>query len=263
MEVLFKKEGIEYYTTLPWNEKYVKNKDMWANQCKENTVFALTVFLMPYYVKEPLEERNLSRYAIAKDYHVYFDCLLKQYEEKSGEKVLGFCDHSPLYEVEAALDGGLGVLGKNGLLIHEKYGSYVFIGIFLHTKPMVCSIPVPHKECLGCGACEQECPAKCIGGSKKRCLSALTQKKNRTQEEDKEMLRGKLLWGCDLCQEVCPLNRLPCETPLSFFKEELLWNLDESILERLVKKNTLSQRAFGWRGEKLLRQNIAAIYKKG
>ena len=101
---------------------------------------AKTVFVcgFPYYVGE-FPERNLSRYAIVPDYHKVAGELLENVCSRLREAFPGefqwFADNSPIREVDAAVRAGLGVLGKNGLLLHPEYGSWLFLGTIVTDLP--------------------------------------------------------------------------------------------------------------------------------
>ena len=100
------------------------------------------IFTVPYLCEDALShrERNLSLYAVPRDYHIFFKELFDSIEnilnaEFPSIEVRGFSDHSPIDEVHAAALAGLGVIGDNKLLITEEYGSYVFIGeLYLSKK---------------------------------------------------------------------------------------------------------------------------------
>ena len=93
---------------------------------EKQTDFAKTIIcgIIPYYQKEE-KGQNISLFAVSRDYHItateYMEKAMKMLLEKySGFKFIGFCDNSPINEVKAALRCGLGVRGKNNLLIHKK-----------------------------------------------------------------------------------------------------------------------------------------------
>lgn len=215
------------------------------------------VFLMPYYVA--IEgKRNLSRYAVARDYHAFVKGL--------GERVLPklaaaypeasfalFSDNSPIDERHAAALAGLGVMGDNGLLLTEEYGPFVFIG------EVLCDLPIEifgdraaHEigECLHCGACRSLCPKKTV------CLSALTQKKGILEQgEEEEIVALGSVWGCDRCQDACPYALKAKETPIEFFKKDLVPCLTRELLDAMDEVE-FSQRAYAWRGRKTVARNI-------
>ena len=223
---------------------------------------AKTVFVcgFPYYVGE-FPERNLSRYAIVPDYHKVAGELLENVCSRLREAFPGefqwFADNSPIREVDAAVRAGLGVLGKNGLLLHPEYGSWLFLGTIVTDLPAELTEPEP-KRCIGCDSCKRACPAGCIGDTgpdPARCLSAITQKKgDLTPEEEALVKKGGLLWGCDVCQEVCPYNRSPKLTPISAFREDI-----HPILLREEMTKEIRMRACGFRGPKPLLRNDAIL----
>ena len=219
------------------------------------------VCIFPYLTKENVP-RNISRYAAVPDYHRVAGELLQQACDALAAEYpytfVSFVDNSPIREVDAALRAGLGVLGRNGLLIHPLYGSWVFLGT------IVTDMPVEFREqekraCTGCGACVRACPAGCIGDQgvdAGKCLSAITQKKGELTPEEQELVRcGGLLWGCDICQEVCPMNRQAQTTSLPGFLQDRKAFLQPEDLTRAVRF-----RAYGFRGPGPLRRNYALLY---
>lgn len=217
----------------------------------------------PYYTGE-YPGRNLSRYAIVPDYHRVAGELLEQacarLRADFPADFQWFVDNSPIREVDAACRAGLGVRGENGLLIHPVYGSWLFLGSIV-TDLRADTAEVPPGRCTGCGACRRACPAGCIGDrgpDPARCLSAITQKKGElTPEEAQLVQKGGLLWGCDVCQEVCPYNRTPAVTPLAAFQEDV-----RPILRREEMTRDIRSRACGFRGPKPLIRNEALLNEK-
>ena len=135
------------------------------------------MFTVPYFTGDD-EPRNISRYAVSLDYHIFFSELAAQLKAACdsnlpGTAICTYSDHSPIYEAEAASKAGIGCIGENHLLITEDYGSYIFIGeIFLSEplEPRAEGYPISH--CPRCGRCMKACP-----GKGQTCLSYLTQKK--------------------------------------------------------------------------------------
>ena len=168
------------------------------------------LFAVPYYTTHCDDPaRNISNYAVSADYHGFFGDLFARVipalERAFPEnRFAGFTDHSPIAEAEAAVRAGLGFFGRNHLFLTEKYSSFVFIGEII-TDAVIEATPAEPVECIGCGACLAACP---VGLDVSGCLSALTQKKGVLSDgEQQALLRHGLAWGCDRCQEVCPVTR--------------------------------------------------------
>ena len=224
---------------------------------------SVIVCLFPYHVAEP-ERRNISRYAIVEDYHVVAGRMLETACEAlcaafPENRFVFFTDNSPIREVSAAVRAGLGVRGRNGLLLHQKYGSFVFIGEIVTDLSL--SGTAGSGICTGCGRCAAACPAGAIGADgveRERCLSHITQKKGALTPEEKLLIRrGNSLWGCDICQEVCPYNRGIPETDITAFRENVIPYVGYAEIDELVKT-----RAFGFRGSGVLRRNYEILYGK-
>ena len=235
---------------------------------KENfTPRSVLMFVIPYYAGETV---NLSRYAAARDYHILIkeitDRLIEGIKAEHPEaNAKGYGDHSPINERSAALRAGLGILGDNGLLIHEKYGSYIFIGdVITDLAPelLFAKPPMEIRTCAHCGKCKAACPTGILRGEGADCLSAITQKKGELSEDEKALMRKyNTAWGCDICQTVCPYNRTPMVTPIAFFKESLIPNLTSDCLEEMSKE-AFAERAFAWRGRATVARNIGILEEK-
>lgn len=220
------------------------------------TPVSVIASIFPYLTPSTGDE-NLCRYARVPDYHMVVgnrlksacEALLKEFPDNH---FLPFVDSGVLSEVAAALRCGLGVLGKNRLLITPKYGSYVFIGTILtDLKLDYCNQPVSF--CPDCGRCVAACPTGTLS-DKGDCLSFITQKKGELTDEGADLIRKSgLVWGCDVCQSVCPLNADAAFTDLPEFIN--------GIKGRICAKdlNDLSDRAYGWRGRAVLERNLKIL----
>ena len=233
------------------------------------------LFAVPYVMAHDVDhpDRNLSLYAVPRDYHGYMQEISREVLPilQASFPALRFtlyADHSPIREVEAAAKAGLGVLGENGLLITPDYGSFVFLGEIVTDAPYEAVTGSVWREdaaevprCGGCGACHRACPAGCTRGEGREvCLSALTQKKGALTEDERVVLRDHpLVWGCDACQFACPHNqqvlRSGADTPISYFREKRLRRLDLPALEAMSDED-FSDRAYAWRGRGVIRRNI-------
>ncbi|MBO4979234.1 MAG: epoxyqueuosine reductase [Clostridia bacterium] len=230
---------------------------------------SVALFAIPYYTRACDGARNLSSYAVGKDYHLYFKMLSEQIldvlrTEFPQNRFAAFADHSPIDERRAAALAGLGVIGKNGLLITEKYSSYVFLGEII-TDAHLDALPRDISPCIGCGACHKVCPQKT--GECSDCLSSLTQRKGELSPSEESVIRKyNSAWGCDLCQEVCPYTvnakkRGTLYTPLDFFSEETRTLLSTELLTQMDDE-AFSKRAYSWRGREVISRNLALLEKR-
>lgn len=221
---------------------------------------SVIMLAVPYAV--PCAHRTVSMYAVAKDYHAYFDALFASVlpalrADFPSHVFAGFADHSPIAEVEAACMAGLGIMGSNGLLLTPEHGSYVFLGEIVTTLPTD-STPQPVLHCPDCGACRRACPVSLDRGS---CLSALTQKKGALDGQQLQRLREhNLIWGCDTCQEVCPINKAAARagtlyTKVPYFSEDLIPAPDLALLQSMPDAD-FARRAYAWRGRETICRNL-------
>lgn len=172
---------------------------------------------------------GISRYALVPDYHevireklrLMLADIKKACPEAAGKP---FTDTSPVLEKELGLRAGLGFRGKNTLLISKELGSYFFIGglaLSLDFYSGESSVPEAAPGCGTCGKCASACPAGALNTSgvldAGLCLSYwTTQSKTEAPEEILSRAGGRL-YGCDICQEVCPYND---KTPDKIFLPE-------------------------------------------
>lgn len=262
LKTYFNSKNIEYYSVLAYSDCKEINKAIMERE--EFTPKSVIVFLLPYYTGET---ENISRYAASLDYHlairdVTYGLIAAIKEKMPTARAKGYGDHSPINEVNAALISGLGVIGDNGLLINEKYGTYIFIGdVVTDIEPELLGAILPGeiKGCTHCGACKRACPTGVLTDYSRDCLSAITQKKGDLTEEEIELMRkNNTVWGCDLCQSACPCNKNPKITPVEFFHKERISLLDSDILSAM-DKDSFNKRAFAWRGRKTVERNLKLL----
>jgi epoxyqueuosine reductase len=264
-------EGVEYYACIPLSKcKLTKPYLLFKNGIEKDA--NVIVMLFPYRTK--VKSENLTAYASVKDYHAYVESLSRKLERYILRKhptaqFKVFADHSPIDEVHAACVSGLGFMGDNGLLINEKYSSFVFVGeCITNLTPKQLGLSYADEEemrtCLHCGKCKDACPSGCIqmdesgndASNKKICLSAITQKKGELSEDEKAlMLKHGSLWGCDVCQNICPYTKNAKYTPIKYFIDSALPVLDNETLRKMSDEE-FSSRPFAWRGRETISRNV-------
>lgn len=229
------------------------------------------VCLFPYYV-EHNGPSNLSRYTWGTDYHLvihkYLEKLIGKLQKTNTSAQFSIhCDTSPLADRYMAYLAGLGFYGKNNCFISPKWGSYVVIGTILTTLEFEPNIPL-EQSCIGCNRCITACLGQCLGHDEFKydtCKSYLTQKKGELTDQEQHIIaKTPLLFGCDVCQEVCPHNQGIPSTPISEF-QQVEPHIDINELEMLTNKEFKAKyghRAFSWRGKKILMRNQEIIKGK-
>lgn len=204
------------------NMRYMeKNFDLRIDPCKlvpgARSVITLLLNYFPAEKPPADDHPKISKYAYGKDYHEVIKDKLEQFIELIKKEVgeihgRGFVDSAPVLERSWAQRSGLGWIGKNGNLISKQMGSFFFIATLITDLELEPDDPFSNDFCGTCTRCIDACPTdailpgKVVDGSK--CISYFT-------IELKDMLipgemKGKFenwMFGCDICQDVCPWNR--------------------------------------------------------
>lgn len=221
------------------------------NRLPENSK-TIIMCAFPYKVKENVPKR-LSRYAAIPDYHIVCGEMLNKAckelkEEYSQNTFEAFCDNSPIPEVHTAALAGLGAKGDNGLLITKDYGSFVFLGEIVTDLDIPCE--EKYTECLHCGKCKTTCP---VALDKTACLSDLSQKKQLTDDELQTLKKNHILWGCDICQNACPMNSGGKYTDINEFIN--------GYRNEYSPDEDSQGRPYTWRGERVIKRNYDNLIK--
>ena len=176
----------------------------------------LRTALAPLLDAQPAEPRGLiARYALGSDYH---DALRERLgrlaadlrSEGAGTGAVAYVDDRPLAERAFAARAGIGWIGKNAnLLTHQRAGSWVFLGALLSSAELDADEPV-RTSCGSCRRCLDGCPTGAIVAPQtidaRRCISYLTIEHPGELDEASTRSIGRWIFGCDVCQEVCPVN---------------------------------------------------------
>ncbi len=235
-------------------------------------VKSIIVCLFPYHI-EGDNEANISNSSFSIDYHLIVKEKLLQIAAFLSDNINGFqykvfVDNGPLVERYLAYSAGLGFFGMNSHIITDEYGSYVFIGYIINNYPFEIDKPLK-RTCIQCGKCMESCPGCAIKGdfdiNPLLCRSYLTQKKEELSKSEEEIIKKHhLVYGCDICQQVCPHNKDINITNMNEFKENIKKSIDYQELLEISNnefKKRYGNRAFSWRGKKLLVRNFELIDK--
>ena len=159
---------------------------------------------------------RIARYARGRDYHkemkrrLHGVCDTLQ-EQFPNENFRACVDTSPLLEREYGAQAGIGAIGKHTLLLEQGVGSWMLLGCIVTTADIQTTHHVQEDPCSTCTRCIDACPTDAItpwSVDARRCISYLTIEHRTTIEPDLFSSIGEWLFGCDICQEVCPHNQI-------------------------------------------------------
>jgi epoxyqueuosine reductase len=159
---------------------------------------------------------TISRYARGDDYHLIMESkleeLLRFIKARSGGEVKGkvYVDTGPVLEREVASRAGVGWFGKNTMLINTRLGSFTFLGEILVNIELEYD-SAEREHCGKCALCLAACPTNAFVGpyvlDSRRCIAYLTIELKGSIPNELRPLIGNRIFGCDICQDVCPWNR--------------------------------------------------------
>jgi epoxyqueuosine reductase len=215
-----------------------------------------------YFPQEDLTERTgykIAKYAYGQDYHHVLKAKLRELMDWMQQEIgavegRAFVDSAPLLERQWAQRAGLGWLGKNSLLLNRQLGSFFFLSELVLDLALEPDVPLAKDYCGSCTRCLDACPTDAIvqpgvvDGS--RCISYFT---IELREEIPQEVKGKFedwIFGCDICQDVCPWNRFSKahQEPL-FAPHEALqqmqkkdWEeISEAVFSKLFRKSAVKR----------------------
>jgi epoxyqueuosine reductase len=180
---------------------------------------SVITLMLNYYPSEKQNQQapKISKYAYGKDYHEVIRNKIRTFLQLLNEKIgtvngRGFVDSAPVLERSWAQQSGLGWIGKNGNLINKKAGSFYFLATLITDLELDYDDPVAKDYCGSCTKCSDSCPTEAILPDKTidagKCISYLTiELKENTIPTDMQGKFENWMFGCDICQDVCPWNR--------------------------------------------------------
>ena len=186
-----------------------------------------TIQLPPHIANDPARGR-ISNYAWGADYHDVMtprlqqlaDWLAQQSQAETQGRV--YVDTGAVLERDHAESAGLGFTGKNTMLIGPRRGSWFFLGELLTTAELTPDAPQPMPTCGSCRRCLDACPTAAFPQpyvlDSRRCISYLTIELKEWIPRELRPLMGNWVYGCDVCQVVCPFNRFAPESPEGAFR---------------------------------------------
>ncbi|GAB6087388.1 tRNA epoxyqueuosine(34) reductase QueG [Alkaliphilus crotonatoxidans] len=216
---------------------------------------------------DPIYRGQLARTAWGRDYHLVLKEKLVQIagfiqEQVAEFQYMAFVDNGPLVDRQVAYRAGLGWYGLNHTLINQEYGSWFFIGYMLNNLAFLPDEPLKNSRCLECKRCLYACPSGALedaqGFDANKCLSCQLQRKEPIPLEKRPVF-GNRLYGCDVCQQVCPHNAAARKAR----GKDFIPGQPEGQVD-LIKLLTMSNREFkeqfqqnasAWRGKRVLQRN--------
>lgn len=232
---------------------------------------SIVAILVPYAPERPQAPAGalshaIARYALGDDYHHVLDRILRAIEEvvPPDVRTWRYVDTGPLSDRAAAAQAGLGWIGRNAMLIDEQIGSYFFIGTLLTSLENDIAAATVADRCGTCTRCLDACPTAAILPNRtvasERCISYATIE-HRGPLPESLPLAGNV-FGCDICQEVCPWNGHPAEAHPAFTAREEyratpvtdLLHASQADFSRLFRKSAVKRAKLEG-----MRRNAAAL----
>jgi len=243
--------------TMQWMENHFE-KRIDPRKLVEGAKSVISVIHNYYPVQhQPEGAPKVSRYVYGEDYHKVLKrklyTLFRYIHEMVGEEVPGrvFVDSAPVMDKAWAKKAGLGWIGKHTNLITPKRGSYFFIGEIILDLPLTYDAGPIKDYCGTCTRCLDACPTDALTPYQidaNKCISYLTiELREETPAEFHDQMEG-WVYGCDICQEVCPWNRFSSPENQAFsplnhvdFSLEEWEEIDERTFKKLARKTAMNR----------------------
>lgn len=253
----------KYNANMAWIEK--------RQEIRENLLMgfpwakSILIVAENYFFNKDRENKKLkiSRYAWGDDYHFVLEKKLKRVLEnlkKYNREIIGkvYVDTGPILEKAYAVESGLGWMGKNSLVIIPEVGSFVFLGLLILNAEFDHEQKKVESKCGKCTNCLEACPTGALENpyvlNANKCISYFSiEKRGDFTKQESEWLQD-WLYGCDICQEVCPWNKKWAKTTsdLSYYNRIKMlerspseWKaLTEEEFGQLFKKNVFKRLRF-------------------
>ena len=221
---------------------------------------SVVCFTLNYYPQNLPNQAHyqIAKYAFGKDYHVVIKnkihALLADLQLLDNTiHGRAFVDSAPVLERAWAVEAGLGWIGKNSLLIVPRHGSFYFLAVLMLNVELQNDKPFTQNRCGSCTKCIDSCPTQAIVSDgvvdARKCISYLTIEKKGALTSG-ELSTSKFIFGCDICQDVCPWNRFSQPATESDFciENELLQvsfdTITEADFKKLSKQSAMSRVSF-------------------
>ena len=239
-----------YHAKMDFMERYLEQR---LNPKKVMTeAESILLFSIPYTTLFQTQKHldhlkkspfKIASYALGKDYHIQVQEIIHDLLEYlkshcSSLKTFSFCDSAPIFERDWASEVGLGWRGKNCCTIHPKYGSSFLLGGLLFNEKIQESLEIVPNYCGSCRACLDACPTNAFVKEgvldSNKCISYWTIEEKGEIPLELSYSFGEWVFGCDICQEVCPWNQKYNKSNKIDFPEKFNLSLKKWIL--LLKK---------------------------
>ena len=266
-----------YNASMKWMKNNIDKRTNISNYYKDSkSVISVAINYFTGTSTENYSPPFISNYALGQDYHIIIKSKLKALLEemkKIDKDIDGYycVDTSPIMEKAWAQRAGIGWIGKHTTLITREFGSWVFLGELIINKELSYDLPFTTDLCGTCNLCIDECPTDAIvepySLDSNKCISYVTIEHRGEFEEQNMINLDDWVFGCDICQEVCPWNikfsKFSNEEYFSdkhFIREKNydFWsNLTEEEFRKIFKKSAVKRTKYVG-----LKRNISAAKKQ-